>query len=88
MANILAIAGANSKYKLPNARQAGFWAGLWHGLIAPLTFLISLFSPNVRIYEPNNIGRSYDFGFIIGASSSLGAREAAHTSAAILAAMP
>ncbi len=76
MANILAIAGPNSKYKLPNALPAGFWAGLWHGLIAPIIFLVSLLTPNVRIYETNNKGRLYDFGFILGASSSLGAREA------------
>jgi hypothetical protein len=30
MANILAVAGPNSKYKLPNAQPAGFWAGVWH----------------------------------------------------------
>jgi len=66
MANILAIAGPNSKYKLPNATPAGFWAGLWHGLIAPLLFWISLFTPSVRVYEINNKGRRYDFGFLVG----------------------
>jgi hypothetical protein len=29
---------------------AGFWLGLWHGITAPITFLISLFSDN-GIYE-------------------------------------
>ena len=72
MANVLAVAGPNSKYQLPNARPAGFWAGFWHGLICPITFLISLFNPGVRIYEVHNRGRLYDFGFLIGASSSLG----------------
>jgi hypothetical protein len=72
MANVLAIAGPNSKYQLPDAQPAGFWAGLWHGLIMPLTFLVSLFNPGVRIYETNNKGRLYDFGFLIGASGSLG----------------
>jgi hypothetical protein len=71
MANILAIAGPNSKYKLPEARPAGFWAGLWHGLLLPITFLVSLFVPGVRIYETNNRGLWYDFGFVLGASSSL-----------------
>lgn len=70
--NILAVAGPGSKYQVPGARPAGFWAGLWHGLICPLTFVISLFTPNVRIYESRNAGRWYDFGFLIGASSSLG----------------
>ena len=72
MANVLAVAGPNSKYQRPGARPAGFWAGLWHGLICPLTFIISLFTPRVRIYETNNRGRLYDFGFLIGASGALG----------------
>lgn len=66
MPNILAVAGSNSKYKLPGATPAGFWAGLWHGFIAPLLFWISLFVPGVRIYETNNRGRRYDFGFLLG----------------------
>ncbi len=72
MANILAVAGPNSKYQQPGARPAGFWAGLWHGLISPITFWVSLFSPNVRIYEANNRGRLYDFGFLIGVSGAFG----------------
>jgi hypothetical protein len=28
---------------------AGFWLGLWQGLISPITFLISLFTPDVNI---------------------------------------
>lgn len=72
MANVLAVAGANSKYKIEGASLAGFWAGLWHGLILPIVFIVSLFNPRVRIYETNNRGRLYDFGFIIGASASIG----------------
>jgi len=72
MANALSAAGSNSKYKLPGAEPAGFLAGLWHGLIAPITFIISIFSPNVRIYETNNKGILYDFGFVIGISGSFG----------------
>ena len=72
MANALAVAGPNSKYQQPDAAPAGFLAGLWHGLIFPITFIVSLFNMNVRIYETKNSGRWYDFGFLIGASSSLG----------------
>ncbi len=72
MTNILAIAGPNSQYQQPDAKPAGFWAGLWHGLILPLTFLIRLFNPNVGIYETNNNGRWYDFGFFLGLSASFG----------------
>lgn len=72
MANILAVAGPNSRYQLPGASPAGFWAGLWHGLICVITFIISLFAPGVRMYETHNRGRWYDFGFLIGASITFG----------------
>lgn len=65
-ANILRVAGPNSKYKLPGAKPAGFFAGFWHGLIAPLIFIIGLFTNKVRVYETKNSGRWYDFGFLIG----------------------
>jgi hypothetical protein len=45
---------------------AGFWMGLWHGLISPITFLISLFRSDINIYEVANNGNWYDFGFILG----------------------
>jgi hypothetical protein len=66
MANILAVAGDDSKYKLPGAAPAGFLGGLWHGILAPITFIVSLFANGVRIYETNNKGRWYDFGFMLG----------------------
>jgi len=49
------------------ADPAGFWLGLWQGFIAPITFFIALFTDNVNIYEVNNNGNWYDFGFVIGA---------------------
>ena len=49
------------------AESAGFFLGLWHGAIAPITFFISLFSDNVNIYEVANNGNWYDFGFVLGA---------------------
>lgn len=72
MANILSVAGPDSKYNQPEAIPAGFLGGLWHGLILPITFIVSLFNPKVRIYEKSNSGRWYDFGYLIGASASLG----------------
>ncbi|MEI8068119.1 MAG: hypothetical protein WCG91_04220 [Candidatus Shapirobacteria bacterium] len=65
-ANILWAAGPNSKFQLKGAKAAGFLAGLWHGIIAPVTFIISLFTPKVKFYESNNNGKFYDFGFILG----------------------
>jgi len=72
MINMLSIGGPESKYSVPGAEPAGFLAGFWHGLICPFTFIGSLFSPGVGMYEVNNNGRWYDFGFLLGASSSLG----------------
>lgn len=46
---------------------SGFWNGLWHGIIAPISFVISLFSDNITMYDVNNNGKWYDFGFVVGA---------------------
>ena len=72
MANALAVAGPNSKFQQPDAQPADFWAGLWHGIILPITFIIRLFNPDVGIYEINNNGKWYDFGFFLGVSASFG----------------
>jgi len=53
-------------------KTAGFWAGLWHGLIIFFTFVISLFTDSVTVYELNNNGNWYNFGFVLGAMISLG----------------
>jgi len=52
--------------------RANFWAGLWHGLIIIVTFVVSLFTKDVGIYEANNIGWGYNIGFILGCMISLG----------------
>ena len=56
---------------------AGFWHGLWHGIIAPITWIISLFSENVGMYEVHNNGGWYNLGFVLGASIILGGGGAA-----------
>jgi hypothetical protein len=71
----LSLPGPNSKYQVPEAQPAGFWAGVWHGSMAPITFLVSLFKPGVRIYETHNAGLWYDFGFIIGAAIAFGGKK-------------
>jgi hypothetical protein len=75
MKNALAIAGPGSKYQLADAAPAGFCAGVWHGMICPITFVVSLFNPSVKVYEVHNRGRWYEFGFLLGATAALsGAR--------------
>lgn len=51
----------------PEGDVAGFWLGLWHGIISPVAFFISLFADGVNIYEVHNNGNWYNFGFVIGA---------------------
>ena len=41
-------------------------AGLWHGLIAPITLVISFFNSDVHMYEVHNAGSEYDLGFLLG----------------------
>ncbi len=64
----------------PEASPANFWAGLWHGLIIVVTFVVSWFTNDVGIYEPNNVGFGYNIGFILGCMISLGGgiRSATH----------
>jgi hypothetical protein len=63
------VAGPNELEKTANkeGKIAGFWKGLWHGLIAPITFIISVFTKKVRFYEVHNSGFWYNFGFVLGA---------------------
>jgi hypothetical protein len=72
MPNKLAVAGPNSMFKEAEAKPAGFWVGYWHGLIAPITLIVSLFNADVRVYETNNSGAWYDVGFVLGLAGSVG----------------
>lgn len=44
----------------------GFWGGLWHGIIAPVSFVGSLFVDDIAVWAVNNNGAWYTFGFLIG----------------------
>ena len=57
---------------------AGFFGGLWHGFICLITFIISLFSKTVHVYEVNNTGGWYDFGFVLGAAIFFGGSGKTH----------
>ena len=46
--------------------QVGFWHGLWHGIILPISWIVSLFDSDVAIYAIYNNGGWYDFGFVLG----------------------
>ena len=67
-------AGPNALLDTPDDEGdiAGFWDGLWHGIIAPVTFVISLFSDNVHMYDVYNNGGWYNFGFLFGITAIWG----------------
>jgi len=44
---------------------AGFFWGLWHGLIAPISLIASIFNSDVSLYEVNNVGFWYNLGFYL-----------------------
>ena len=59
---LAACAAGPNELARSGSDPAGFWLGLWHGLISPITFVISLFSAKVNIYEVHNNGGWYDLG--------------------------
>lgn len=46
--------------------KLGFLFGLLHGFLAPLTFIISLFSDEITMYAVNNNETWYNLGFLVG----------------------
>jgi len=63
------LAGPESKWKEPpepaEPPVAGFFAGLWHGLIAVITLILGIFT-DIKVYEIHNCGWWYDLGFLLG----------------------
>lgn len=53
-------------------KPAGFFWGIWHGWLAPLSIIIGLFNKDIRVYEVVNTGWWYDFGFYIAIISGFG----------------
>ena len=52
--------------------HAGFFLGLWHGFICLFSFIGSLVSDNISMYEVYNNGIWYNLGFLIGVSTFFG----------------
>ena len=57
-------AAGNAQFTVENL--AGFWYGLWHGIISVISMVIHIFNESVTVYEVNNSGGWYDFGFLFG----------------------
>jgi hypothetical protein len=58
--------------RFTNENPAGFFWGIWHGWIAPVSLAIGFFDRDVRIYEPDNTGWFYDLGFYISIIAGFG----------------
>jgi len=52
--------------KAATMTPVGFSYGLWHGMLLPFAWLVSLFDSDVAIYASYNNGGWYNFGFVIG----------------------
>jgi hypothetical protein len=49
-----------------HGRVASTLLGIWHGIISPVTLVVSFINPNVQMYEVHNDGSAYNLGFLIG----------------------
>jgi hypothetical protein len=45
---------------------AGLGMGFWHGLISPVTLIMSFLRPPGEMYEVHNNGPMYNLGFLLG----------------------
>lgn len=65
---LLTAPGPNPMLNQPDAlgRVARAGAGLWHGIIAPITLVFSFFNDGIHMYEVHNAGSEYDLGFLLG----------------------
>nr|MDK2851096.1 hypothetical protein [Candidatus Cloacimonadota bacterium] len=68
---ILSACAGSERFK-EGGKRANFFHGIWHGWIAPFSLILSFFSDGIRMYEPNNTGWSYDFGFYIAIIGGFG----------------
>jgi hypothetical protein len=68
----LALAGCGSPNEHVDAGYDGFWDGLWDGMTAGFAFVGNLFGGHYGVYETDNNGNWYDFGFLLGAGVLFG----------------
>jgi len=70
---LLSCAGVTNIEACRDFEPYGFWGGLWHGFISPISFIGSLFNKDIAMYAVNNNGGWYDFGFVWGTGIVFGA---------------
>ncbi|HEY3311729.1 MAG TPA: hypothetical protein VGK00_08835 [Anaerolineales bacterium] len=50
----------------PSGKVAEILPGLVHGIISPVTLVLSFANPGVQMYEVHNDGSQYNLGFLLG----------------------
>ncbi len=63
-------AGDNNQWT--EAAPAGFFAGLWHGILLLMALIVSFFTNEVTIYEVSNTGAAYNLGYVLGILGAYG----------------
>lgn len=58
--------------KSTEKNPAGFFWGIWHGWIAPISLIGGIFNKDLRVYETMNSGWWYDLGFYVAIISGFG----------------
>lgn len=51
---VLAGCAPGSGHFDPPSKPAGFFSGVWHGWIAPVSLIAGIFNHHIRVYEVNN----------------------------------
>ncbi len=58
--------------RVTEEKPAGFFSGFWHGIVAPVSLVVQIFNPAIRVYEKVNTGFWYDLGFWLAISGGAG----------------
>ena len=60
--------GPNPEMNRPGSggHVAGILLGVWHGIISPITLILSFLNHRVQMYEVHNDGAPYNLGFFLG----------------------
>lgn len=62
------VPGSNPLQNKADAHNqiSGILIGIWHGVISPITLILSYVNPDFQMYEVHNDGSPYNFGFLFG----------------------
>lgn len=77
------MSGCADKQNIDECKEGheyGFFGGLWHGAIAPISFFGSLLDEEIDMYALNNNGGWYRFGFVLGAGILVGSSSSSRKS--------